>query len=101
MKDWTMPTETLINDSIVARLDIDVALRDNHGDTGEYDAICAGLAAICDPRRKDEFEVFGRPHRIIFPTPGSEGTFWRPPIAGGRGEAQILLRSVDEPAQRV
>jgi hypothetical protein len=96
-----MSQETLINDSIVARIVVDRPrnARSHHRQT-DFERIAATLRAICDPQRKHRFIIYGREHSVIPTRPRDKGTYWRA-LANGGVHAQIALVSVHEPAQRI
>lgn len=99
-----MPTETLINEPVVASIVVDRSGPSplHRSVVSEFAIIARGLRAICDPDQDHLFIICGRAHRVVptRPADSSKGTLWRP-TPGGGGEAQIVLARVDEPAQQV
>lgn len=111
-----MLRETLINEPIVASVLVDCGgldrpnalavgtappYRDAHPlATCEFDEIAAALEQLCDGGHHQNFDVFGREHRVLYSGRSDKCTFWKS-FKNGGGEAQIVLASLLEPTQRI
>jgi hypothetical protein len=98
--ETSMSKETLISEQIVARLNVgcNIESDDHYRDQSEYGRISEALRVICGAR-ETSFVIYDRVHRILPSWKPKRGTFCRSWANGV--DAQIELKIVDQPVQRV
>jgi hypothetical protein len=82
--------ELLVNEWIIANLELDCPACAIGAKRGERDAVCAGLAAICNSRRKGILRLFDRAYQVHARQHAIRGALWHT-SAKGRGKVEILL----------